>query len=52
MSTLSLQRGEKPKVFIEPKRKSTITLQREAREAAEKKAAEEASKKSSKKESK
>ena len=51
MSTLSLQRGEKPKVFIEPKRKSTITLQREAREAAEK-AATEAAKKSSKKESK
>ena len=51
MSTLSLQRGEKPKVFVEPKRKSTITLQREAREAAEK-AATEASKKSSKKESK
>ena len=51
MSTLSLQRGEKPKVFIEPKRKSTITLQREAREAAEK-AATESSKKSSKKESK
>ena len=48
MSTLSLQRGEKPKVFVAPKRPSSLVMQREAAE----KAAAEASKKSSKKESK
>ena len=48
MSSLSLSRGEKPKVFVAPKRPSSLVMQREAAE----KAATEASKKSSKKESK
>ncbi len=47
MSTLSIARGEKPKVFKLPKRPSTLKLQREAAE----KAAKEAAKKESKKES-
>ena len=34
MSTLSLQRGEQPREIIEPKHKSTLTLQREAAEKA------------------
>ena len=49
MSTLSLARGEKPREIIEPKHKSTLTLQREARDAAEK-AAKAAAKKAAKKE--
>ena len=46
MSTLSLQRGEKPFERVKGTSKSTLVLQREAREAAEAKAA--ASKKSAK----
>ena len=48
MSTLSLARGEQPREIIEPKHKSTLTLQREVAE----KAAKETAKKSAKKESK
>ena len=48
MSTLSLARGEKPKVFVAPKRPSSLVMQREAAE----KAAKEAAKKEAKKESK
>ena len=48
MSSLSLARGEKPKVFVAPKRPSTLVMQREAAE----KAAKEAAKKEAKKESK
>ena len=46
MSTLSLARGEKPKVFVAPKQKSTLTLQREAAEKAAKEAAKKSAKKS------
>ena len=46
MSTLSLARGEKPKVFIAPKQKSTLTLQREAAEKAAKAEAKKTAKKS------
>ena len=48
MSSLSLARGEKPKVFVAPKRPSSLVMQREAAE----KAAKEAAKKEAKKESK
>ena len=34
MSTLSLQRGEKPVEVVKKPHKSTLTLEREAREAA------------------
>ena len=48
MSSLSIARGEKPKVFVAPKRPSSLVMQREAAE----KAAKEAAKKEAKKESK
>ena len=48
MSSLSIARGEKPKVFVAPKRPSSLKLQREAAD----KAAKEAAKKEAKKESK
>ena len=48
MSTLSLQRGEQPREIIEPKHKSTLTLQREAAEKAAKAAAKKEAKKESK----
>ena len=34
MSSLSLARGEKPKVFVAPKRPSSLVMQREAAEKA------------------
>ena len=48
MSTLSLQRGEKPKVFVAPKRPSSLVMQREAAEKAAKAAAKKEAKKESK----
>ena len=48
MSTLSLARGEKPKVFVAPKRPSTLVMQREAAEKAAKAAAKKEAKKESK----
>ena len=48
MSTLSLARGEKPKVFVAPKRPSSLVMQREAAEKAAKAAAKKESKKESK----
>ena len=54
MSSLSLARGEKPKVFVAPKRPSSLVMQRDAAEKAAKEAAEKeaAEKKAAKKESK
>ena len=48
MSSLSLARGEKPKVFVAPKRPSTLVMQREAAEKAAKAAAKKEAKKESK----
>ena len=48
MSTLSLARGEKPKVFVAPKRPSSLVMQRDAAEKAAKAAAKKESKKESK----
>ena len=48
MSTLSLARGEKPKVFVAPKRPSSLVMQREAAEKAAKAAAKKEAKKESK----
>ena len=48
MSTLSLARGDKPKVFVAPKRPSSLVMQREAAEKAAKAAAKKESKKESK----
>ena len=48
MSSLSLARGEKPKVFIAPKRPSSLVMQRDAAEKAAKAAAKKESKKESK----
>ena len=48
MSTLSLERGEKPKVFVAPKRPSSLVMQRDAAEKAAKAAAKKESKKESK----
>ena len=47
MSSLSLARGEKPKVFVAPKRPSSLVMQREAAEKAAKAAAKKAAKKES-----
>ena len=48
MSTLSLARGEKPKVFVAPKRPSSLVMQRDAAEKAAKAAAKKESIKESK----
>ena len=48
MSSLSLARGEKPKVFVAPKRPSSLVMQRDAAEKAAKAAAKKESKKESK----
>ena len=48
MSSLSLARGEKPKVFVAPKRPSSLVMQREAAEKAAKAAAKKEAKKESK----
>ena len=48
MSSLSLARGEKPKVFVAPKRPSSLVMQREAAEKAAKTAAKKEAKKESK----
>ena len=48
MSTLSLARGEKPKVFVAPKRPSSLVMQRDAAEKAAKAAAKKEAKKESK----
>ena len=47
MSSLSLARVEKPKVFVAPKRPSSLVMQREAAEKAAKAAAKKAAKKES-----
>ena len=48
MSSLSLARGEKPKVFVAPKRPSSLVMQRDAAEKAAKAAAKKEAKKESK----
>ena len=48
MSSLSLARGEQPKVFIAPKRPSSLVMQRDAAEKAAKAAAKKEAKKESK----
>ena len=48
MSSLSLSRGEKPKVFVAPKRPSSLVMQRDAAEKAAKAAAKKEAKKESK----
>ena len=48
MSSLSIARGEKPKVFVAPKRPSSLVMQRDAAEKAAKAAAKKEAKKESK----